>query len=465
MNSIKLGDDSDYKPSDSDKSDSSEVSSIISIETEFDELCETDIAEITMDILHQIEDYIHDNVLEISSPKFYDTMIAHITDTLCIEWEYADISVDEETELELKEYIELVLESHLLTSLIPNRSRKYTTDLLDENASTDTKIALLSQKIAELERIPQPKQKSKEWFDFRYGLISASVIWKALGSDSQVNSLIYEKCKPMREEIITSSTESAMHWGVKYEQVTVMIYEDMFNTKVGEFGCIRHPKYYFIGASPDGINIDNSNPTRYGRMLEIKNIVNRQITGIPKEEYWIQTQVQMETWDLDECDFMETRVLEYVDEDTFYKDTERDYRGIILHFIEKNFTRGSQPLYKYMPLDISLDKDKAETWITGIRDEMKEEGFILFNRVYWYLEEHSCVLIQRNREWFERALPKIRSVWETIERERVEGYEHRASKKRSIKHGQLAIHQDTSMNYIVENMPLSNSICLIKLDE
>jgi putative phage-type endonuclease len=418
-----------------------------------------------MDILHQIEDYIQDNVLEISSPKFYDTMIAHITDTLCIEWEYANISVDEETELELKEYIELVLESHLLTSLIPKRSRKYTTDLLDENASNDKRIAQLSQKIAELERIPQPKQKSKEWFDFRYGLISASVIWKALGSDSQVNSLIYEKCKPMSDEIITSSTESAMHWGVKYEPVTVMIYEDMFNTKVGEFGCIRHPKYYFIGASPDGINIDNSNPTRYGRMLEIKNIVNRQITGIPKEEYWIQTQVQMETCDLDECDFMETRVLEYMDEDTFYKDTDRDYRGIILHFIEKNFTRGSQPLYKYMPLDISLDKETAETWITGIRDEMKEDGFILFNRVYWYLEEHSCVLIQRNREWFDRAVPKIKSVWETIERERVEGYEHRASKKRSIKLGQLAIHQDTSMNYVVENMPLSNSICLIKLDE
>ena len=29
-------------------------------------------------------------------------------------------------------------------------------------------------------------------------------------------------------------------------------------------------------------------------MLEIKNPVSREITGIPKEEYWIQMQLQME---------------------------------------------------------------------------------------------------------------------------------------------------------------------------
>ena len=46
---------------------------------------------------------------------------------------------------------------------------------------------------------------------------------------------------------------------------------------------------------------------RYGRLVEIKNIVNREITGIPKKEYWVQMQLQMEVTDLDECDFLETR--------------------------------------------------------------------------------------------------------------------------------------------------------------
>ena len=79
------------------------------------------------------------------------------------------------------------------------------------------------------------------------------------------------------------------------------------------------PSYSFIGASPDGINSNISNP-RFGRMLEIKNIVNREINGIPKLEYWIQMQLQMETCDLNECDFLETKFIEYENEDDFIKD-------------------------------------------------------------------------------------------------------------------------------------------------
>jgi hypothetical protein len=52
-------------------------------------------------------------------------------------------------------------------------------------------------------------------------------------------------------------------------------------------------------------------------MLEIKNVVNREINGIPIEEYWIQTQLQMQVCDCDECDFLETSFKEYEDEDAF----------------------------------------------------------------------------------------------------------------------------------------------------
>ena len=40
-----------------------------------------------------------------------------------------------------------------------------------------------------------------------------------------------------------------------------------------------------------------------GRMLEVKNMYNRDINGIPKEEYWIQMQIQLETCNLECCDF------------------------------------------------------------------------------------------------------------------------------------------------------------------
>ena len=74
-------------------------------------------------------------------------------------------------------------------------------------------------------------------------------------------------------------------WGNLFEPVSIQIYEIVNSTTVEDFGCITHHEIDYIAASPDGINIElNSN--RFGRMLEIKNIVNREITGIPKTEYW-----------------------------------------------------------------------------------------------------------------------------------------------------------------------------------
>ena len=42
-----------------------------------------------------------------------------------------------------------------------------------------------------------------------------------------------------------------------------------------------------------------------------KNPTTRKLSGTPKKEYWIQMQLQMEVWDLDECDFLETVFKEY----------------------------------------------------------------------------------------------------------------------------------------------------------
>ena len=116
------------------------------------------------------------------------------------------------------------------------------------------------------------------------------------------------------------NTNTTLHWGQKYEPLSVKIYEHTYNTKVEDFGCIQHEIYTFLGASPDGINVDPTSQ-RYGRMLEIKNIVNREIDGIPKKEYWIQMQLQMEVCDLDECDFLETKFTEYEDIQAYTKDT------------------------------------------------------------------------------------------------------------------------------------------------
>ena len=234
------------------------------------------------------------------------------------------------------------------------------------------------------------------------------------------------------------------HWGQKYEPLSCMIYEDMYNSKIEDFGCIQHPFYKFIGASPDGIVI-KSNTGRYGRMLEIKNPVSREITGIPKKEYWVQMQLQMEVCDLDECDFFETKFVEYSDYESYRNDStiaydlsgnefksyvktnNNSYKGTIIYF----HTKEGAPYYVYQPLNLYLIEDITnweEENIEKYQSEPYNYTFIKF--IYWKTEKISCVLVLRNREWFKNNVGQLEKVWKIIEEERITGYQHRAPNKK-----------------------------------
>ena len=82
---------------------------------------------------------------------------------------------------------------------------------------------------------------------------------------------------------------------------------------------------------------------------------------------------------------------------------------------------------------------------------------------YWYLDEISVVLVNRNQEWFQSVVPKIENIWNIIEKERVEGYEHRNVKKKINK--MEVLNDENSTNKIIHNMQNTNNVCLIKLDE
>ena len=439
------------------------VSSSISCKTEdtmllFDSFEEEEIADIIEDIYEQFEDCYTNNIIKMSSPKFYKDMINSISVNLWIEWENINICDDEEFQ-QIVDFVEDQHESYLsYNSHIVSRSVSNFTP--DNNISQEE----LTNTIEYIQKQPQPAQRTEEWYDFRNSLLSASSLWKALGSQAQKNSLIYEKCKAYDAPVerVSYGTSNAMHWGVKYEPVTTMIYEDLHQTKIGEFGCIRHSTYPFVGASPDGINVLPSS-VKYGTMLEIKNIVNREITGIPKEEYWIQTQIQMETCDLDNCDFVETRIKEYENKDDFYNNsTSSDYRGVVLYFINSDFSENDSPVYHYMPLDIPLTPDAITEWVSKETEETRKDNLILFNTIYWYLDEISCVLIQRNKLWFSNAIHMIKEVWDIIEREKIEGYEHRSPKRRTPK--TTVTIDDVSGGHTITNTKLPKKVCLIKLD-
>jgi hypothetical protein len=45
----------------------------------------------------------------------------------------------------------------------------------------------------------------------------------------------------------------------------------------------------------------------------------------------------------------------------------------------------------------------------------------------------SCVLILRNKKWFEDNIEQLGKIWSIVEQERITGYQHRAPKKRVAK--------------------------------
>jgi hypothetical protein len=83
--------------------------------------------------------------------------------------------------------------------------------------------------------------------------------------------------------------------------------------------------------------------------------------------------------------------------------------------------------------------------------ECEKNGLTWIKNIYWRLEEVSCVLVLRNRKWFQDNIGQLASVWETILKERHSGFAHRAPSKRAKKDAQ----QDSEME----------EVCLLNFDK
>ena len=401
--------------------------------------------------LYLMEEFIRNNPKLITDPDFDDIFEDNIEELMFAQFE-DDIFFNNDAEDELED---IILEANIdfFKEFMPIRSYEDARILLKPDYD------YIGEQLTVLRGKPQPAQRTPEWYQFRHNLITASNAHKAFDSQATKNQLIYEKCQPLTnsitnldsdlvEEVKMVNVNSPLHWGQKYEPLSVKIYEKIYETKVEDFGCIQDDEYACLGASPDGINTDIESE-RYGRMLEIKNIVNREIDGIPKKEYWIQMQLQMKVCDLDECDFLETRFTEYADQDAFNEDINPDkiyenydgkefvnvclskglkHKGIIIYF----HTKEGKPHYVYKPLDI-IHPDDIMKWEEQTLDLYQSDKYkyTYIKFIYWKLEEMSCVLVCRNRQWFEDNIWELEELWNTVVLERVSGFEHRAPNRKT----------------------------------
>lgn len=315
-----------------------------------------------------------------------------------------------------------------------------------DNIKIPKKYKPLVEHVNKIANLPQPEQRSKEWFAMRENMLTASIAGK-ITTKSKYGSptaVIKDKLglgEKFRGNIYTQH-------GVKYEEIATKIYEYGYNVRIDEYGLIPHlpePRISFIGASPDGIaskyKLDNSFSRRVGRMLEIKCPYSRKIITKGKVDgkicphhYWCQVQQQLECCDLEKCDFWQCNLKEFESKEEWLADQtvskntqEQDkelklpsncLRGMLIQLyprdkVEEQCFLNCKYLY---PEDINMTLFEYDMWVLKeIQNIHINYPDHVFDRVlYWKLVNSHNVVIKRNRDWFQENLPKYKKLWDKV---------------------------------------------------
>jgi putative phage-type endonuclease len=316
-----------------------------------------------------------------------------------------------------------------------------------------SKYKKLNKHFNKLKDLPQPAQRSQEWYDYRYTRITASDMAAAIDLNpyEPVESFILKKCDPN----FPFRANATVFHGVKFESTATGIYEHIYNSRVFEFGALPSDKYKILGASPDGIcskyTLDNKFSDRLGCMLEIKCPVTRDIVTSGKIQgeicpyyYYCQVQQQLVCCELDVCDFWQCKLTEYESKDKYLLDncemcintigtngTKMDVdnrlkKGIILEFYPKIFTpefEGDLAEWKskhIYPKRLDMDSSQYESWVFETLNNFKEtypdinKDYYFYRIIYWKLESSHNVEIVRDDVFFNNILPILNETWERI---------------------------------------------------
>ena len=264
----------------------------------------------------------------------------------------------------------------------------------------DEMYEIKRQQLKALLEIKTFEQRSPEWYAFRKKILTASDLATAFdkGHFNSREDLLLSKIDPQPWK-----GNQATEWGVKYEDVAILIYEMRNNVKILEFGLVPHPKIDVFGASPDGIVADTGNKELTARMLEIKCPWMRKIKhGEVPWHYWAQIQGQLESCDLDYCDFVQVKLVEYSTRKKYIEDTEQTEKGILMSTWDKGQVHEGSPKYHYCP--ITYTPEEEDKWLEPF---FNEELYEIDNIAHWKIEVYSCLTVKRDKAWFNGIVPEI----------------------------------------------------------
>ena len=310
----------------------------------------------------------------------------------------------------------------------------------------DERAVNLSKQFKVLRDIKLPVQRSEAWYQMRNNKITASDGGCVMGQNDHEPSYAFLLKKtgfpPFKSNIYC-------YHGKKHEEIATMIYEYRMNIQTDEFGLIEHPKYPFLGASPDRIatyyKFDGKHKSKYvGRMLEIKcpcvrkiDMISDSVEDVCPIYYWIQVQLQLECCDLEECDFWQCNIKEYDIRQDFIDDTDGQEpfrsidtgfeKGCLIQLLPKDkmddiIKNHDEVMYDdaifIYPPKIEMSPLECDIWIAqtlaNLNTNDKYTNYMFDKVIYWKLVNARNILVNRDKKWFAESLPKLKQMWDYV---------------------------------------------------
>lgn len=302
-----------------------------------------------------------------------------------------------------------------------------------EQDKTDLKMfKKLRTKVKKLRQLPQPVQRTPEWFAARNTRVTASEVsccllniepvCKPYVEDFDIQGFKYDgkscshydtrdeyiikKCKSFFGENVFRDSVFTL-WGKKYEEIATRLYRQYYQTEVIEFGLLPHTRLKWLGASPDGITPD-------GIMLEIKCPYKRKINGIVPMHYWQQMQIQLESTDLEMCHYLECEIKELETENDFInlelqqlKENQFQQKGILINNL--NEADNSESKYIYPPDNLISETDFID-WKNETISNLQTQD-TNFQPIYYFIHNWNIINVKRNRQWFSNVKDDIKKTW------------------------------------------------------
>lgn len=255
--------------------------------------------------------------------------------------------------------------------------------------------------IQNLLQSPQTEQRTQAWYEQTQHVLTASEFSNLYGSERQVASLILSKTisegsQPNYRLACRTAELSALDWGVRFEPVIKQVFESRWNIRIIDSGRLIHPNDSRLAASPDGFILEGPDE-QIGRLLEIKCPLSRKIgQGIPFD-YWCQMQIQMEVTNIDECMYIEAKI-------------------ISPHAKQQEYIRPEAPFAEGFLWLLSKETSMTYAYTEEQRDTLLLQGYELLEIIPYAIESYASEVVKREVAWFESTKQLRDNFWTNVQK-------------------------------------------------